>query len=461
MLDKIIQAKQIILDKQKQSLPLEVIQEKLTPKVFEKSGFKEALKKEGLSIIGEIKKASPSQGTMNESLDIIETARLYESYGVASISVLTEEKYFKGSSEYLQKVSEAVSIPTLRKDFIIDSYQIYEAKLLGAHAVLLIAAILSIEDLENFYCLSKSLGMDCLVEVHNEEDIEKIKGIQPDIVGINNRNLATLEIDLQTTERLLPFLKETEIVVSESGIMSQLELDYIKELGVDAVLMGRFFMDSSFVEEQLKTLRLLSTKVKICGLKTIHDIEIVNEYRPDYIGVVFAQSKRKVTKELARKMIFKLSRDIKAVGVFTDHSIEEANALATYCGLDVIQFHRSVSHEEYKKSTKELWMTLPVSEEGKYQEVPLVGDGVLLDTKIGSNCGGLGKSFDWTKICCKQIGKKTIVAGGLQPSNVGQCIELLRPYCVDVSSGVEEKGNKSKRLIEAFIKSVRGGCGYE
>ena len=217
--------------------------------------FEKMLKEPGIHYICEVKKASPSKGVIAEDFRPVEIAIAYEDAGAASISCLTEEHYFKGGSKYFADIRAKVDIPMLRKDFIFDEYQIYEAKVLGADAILLIAAILSEEKIKEFYDLAKSLEIDCLVEVHNEKELKKVVACGCDIIGINNRNLKTFDVDLNTTSKLAPLIPYEAVLVSESGMKDENDMKNVKEQGADAVLIGETFMRSDNIKETMKQLR--------------------------------------------------------------------------------------------------------------------------------------------------------------------------------------------------------------
>ncbi len=217
--------------------------------------FKKSLLTGKPSIIAEIKKSSPSKGLICECFNPSEIAEKYQSSGADAISVLTEEFYFGGKNEYLAAVRNAASIPILRKDFIIDEYQIYEARAIGSDAILLIASLLDHETLTKFKHLSSELGLHALAEVHDEEDLKKVIDAKFEIVGINNRNLKTFEVNLQATERLIKLIPEGKVVVSESGIKCSEDMKLVKSYGVDAVLVGEALMKSKSISETLNELR--------------------------------------------------------------------------------------------------------------------------------------------------------------------------------------------------------------
>ncbi|MGN0293856.1 MAG: indole-3-glycerol phosphate synthase TrpC [Lachnospiraceae bacterium] len=206
--------------------------------------FEKALAKEGMSFICEIKKASPSKGVIAEEFPYLQIAAEYEKAGASAISCLTEPYYFQGSNQYLKEVSEAVSIPVLRKDFTVDPYMIYEAKLYGASAVLLICAILNDEELITYLNLAHSLGLSALVEAHTEEEVERALTAGARIIGVNNRDLKTFTVDLNTSIRLRSLVPRNLLYVSESGIKNAEHVAALKEKHVDAVLIGETLMRS-------------------------------------------------------------------------------------------------------------------------------------------------------------------------------------------------------------------------
>ncbi|MFD2115953.1 indole-3-glycerol phosphate synthase TrpC [Paenibacillus yanchengensis] len=208
-----------------------------------------------LGLIAEVKKASPSKGLIRADFDPVQLAVTYEQAGADCISVLTDVSYFQGSNQYLTAVREAVTLPLLRKDFIIDYRQIYEARLIGADAVLLIVAILTKEQLKEYYHLAKSLGLDVLVEVHNQAELNTV--LELDIftlIGVNNRDLKSFHTDIKTTELLIADIPKTATIISESGISGRSEMTYLQSIGADGVLIGEHFMRQPNVLEAVQTL---------------------------------------------------------------------------------------------------------------------------------------------------------------------------------------------------------------
>ena len=217
--------------------------------------FETALLSDDIAFICEVKRASPSKGIISENFPYLEIAKEYEAAGAAAISVLTEPSYFKGSDFYLQEIADTVSIPLLRKDFTVDSYMIYEAKILGASAVLLICAILDKNTLAEYINIAHCLGLSALVETHTEAELEMALSVGARIVGVNNRNLKTFEVDINLSERLRKIVPKDIIFVSESGIRCSEDINILRQIGADAVLVGEILMRTSDKKSALEKLR--------------------------------------------------------------------------------------------------------------------------------------------------------------------------------------------------------------
>lgn len=220
--------------------------------------FKESLSYDGISIIAEIKKASPSKGIIKENFDPESIAKVYEKVNIEAISVLTEKRFFKGRDEYIKIVKDTTAKPILRKDFIIDEYQIFETKYIGADAMLLIVSILG-KKLRSFYKLSRELGLQCLVEVHDRQELEIALEAEVDIIGINNRNLKNFIVDLKCAEELIKYIPKEKVIVSESGIKTPEDILYLSSLGTNAVLIGETFMRNI---ENIQVIRDFLAKAK-------------------------------------------------------------------------------------------------------------------------------------------------------------------------------------------------------
>jgi indole-3-glycerol phosphate synthase len=255
ILDEIVRYKKVFVEHKRKKMPLEKIREN-AEKAAPPLDFHQALSKDipAIHIIAEVKKASPSRGVIREDFEPVKIARRYEECGASAISVLTDEKYFQGSLEYLSAIRKAVEIPLLCKEFIIDEYQIYEARSAGADAILLIAAILEDNQMAQFYSLSSDLNMSVLVEVHTEDELKRTLCIHPRIIGINNRNLKDFTVDIRQTIRLCKMIPDEILVVSESGIHSASDLALLKSHRIRAVLVGESLMRSDDPGTALKNL---------------------------------------------------------------------------------------------------------------------------------------------------------------------------------------------------------------
>ncbi|KDR95856.1 indole-3-glycerol phosphate synthase [Peptoclostridium litorale DSM 5388] len=254
ILQKIVDRKKQRVQEEKSKKPLEELLLKI-----ESMGpcrdFKMAIERGGISLIAEVKKASPSRGVMKEDFDPEQIAREYEKAGVDAVSVITEEDFFLGKPKYLKTVRDIVSVPVLRKDFIIDPYQIYQSRAMGADAILLIASILTKDQLAEFYEIAKGIGIHCLVETHTIEEVEKAISAGAQIIGINNRDLSTFKTDISKTAELIKHIPKDKIVVSESGIMSGEDSKSVHDMGADAVLVGQSIMESGSIADKVKELK--------------------------------------------------------------------------------------------------------------------------------------------------------------------------------------------------------------
>ncbi|PIQ88854.1 MAG: indole-3-glycerol phosphate synthase [Candidatus Omnitrophica bacterium CG11_big_fil_rev_8_21_14_0_20_42_13] len=255
ILDKIIAEKKKEIGRVKKKMPQGLlIRQRGAIKI---NSFKQALKKKNkFGLIAEIKKASPSRGIIRNNFNPLEIAKIYKKAGADCLSVLTDEKFFKGRLDYIKDIKKSVKLPVLRKDFIIDEYQIYESRFYGADAVLLISSILSVKNLKKFLLLAKKLKLDCLVECGSASEIRKALSAGAEIIGINNRDLHNFKVDINRTRRLIKFIPKNKIIVSESGIKTGKDVNFLKKLGVDAVLIGEAFMRSKDIEKKAEELSI-------------------------------------------------------------------------------------------------------------------------------------------------------------------------------------------------------------
>lgn len=262
ILQKIAEKRKADIKVRKEKTSLEQVKQKaqqLAREEYEQYGqflfpFKEALAREGINFICEVKKASPSKGLIAKDFPYVEIAKDYEKAGAAAVSVLTEPEYFLGKDEYLKEIAENITIPLLRKDFTIDAYQIYEAKTLGASAVLLICALLEDKQLKEFLEISHSIGLSALVEAHDEAEVQRAIKAGAEIIGVNNRNLKTFTVDINNSVRLRKLVPENIIFVSESGIKTADDIAVLRKNKTNAVLIGETLMRSNNKKQILQEL---------------------------------------------------------------------------------------------------------------------------------------------------------------------------------------------------------------
>lgn len=275
ILDTLAQATKKRIDGQKQLKSLEALKQELSEKAergelvlpdkeksFEENfnnpslyRFEKNLKGKGIHIIAEVKKASPSKGLIDPNFDYMKVARDYEMAGVDCVSCLTEPDYFKGSDEIFMEIRRVLKTPMIRKDFTVDEYMIYQAKLMGADCILLICAILDDEALMNYYKLADSLGLSVLVETHDEEEMERALKIGARMIGVNNRNLKDFTVDIGNSIRLRKMVPENVIFVAESGIKTREDIKELEDCGTNGVLIGETFMRAADKAKELKLLK--------------------------------------------------------------------------------------------------------------------------------------------------------------------------------------------------------------
>lgn len=259
ILDKIVEKKRIQLAEEMKKITVEGFKSRIEGQGIHKPlDFYSAIKRSGeISIIAEVKKASPSKGIFREGFNPADILREYGKADVQAVSVLTEKNFFLGADEYLVKARQLLPIPVLRKDFILDVWQIYQSRCLGADAILLIASILPGDMLEKFLIIAGIIGLHCLVEVHDEAELDRALEAGAKIIGINNRDLKSFKVDLSLTGRLINKIPADRAVVSESGIGTAEDLKYVKDLGIDAVLIGEAFMNAVSIPEKVRELRMV------------------------------------------------------------------------------------------------------------------------------------------------------------------------------------------------------------
>ena len=248
ILDEIVAKTKSKLEEKKQGLSLEELSSKIDFENLKETNFKKNLQNKAEAIIAEIKKASPSAGIISENFDPVLKSKEYESFGASALSILTEEDYFLGNIQYLMDVKAITSLPILRKDFIVDEYQIYESKLIGADCILLIASILNDEELKNFSEIAERLKLDYIIEVHDEEELQRVQYFSNAIIGVNNRNLKTFDVDINNSVELKKIFEGENIFIAESGIKSKKDIEYLQQHNINVFLIGESLMKGDFFE---------------------------------------------------------------------------------------------------------------------------------------------------------------------------------------------------------------------
>ena len=439
--------------------------------------FEAALRQQDFNFICEVKKASPSKGIIAEHFPYLDIAKEYEVAGAAAISVLTEPDFFKGDKKYLQEIASTVKIPVLRKDFIIDEYQIYQAKVWGASAILLICACLDVPTLTKFRELADSLGLSSLVEAHDEQEVQMAIDCGARIIGVNNRNLKDFTVDVQNSVRLRNLVQDDVIFVSESGLETPEDIQVLRDNNIGVALMGETFMRSPNKVEKLAYLygpTYYTPKVKMCGISKVETIPAVVEAKPDYMGLVFAPSKRQVTVDQAKILVEELHRGyakkygsdtehdkndtIKTVGVFVNETVDNLVTIANEANLDAVQLHGD-EDETFIQSLKErtnveVWKAIQIRTAADTEKwIDSSADMLLFDAYHKDERGGTGEVFDWSSLDAFE--RPFMLAGGIDSTNVARAIRTVRPYGIDISSGIETNGVKDDEKITAFIKIVK------
>lgn len=473
ILDDIVARTQIRVQKDKEMVSEAdmIAAAKTTENKLPAFAFEHALKAGDIGFICEVKKASPSKGLIAPDFPYVKIAKDYEKSGASCISVLTEPDFFQGRNEYLTEIKEAVNIPVIRKDFIVDAYQIYQAKVIGADAVLLICAVLGMETIRDYILICDELGLSALVEAHDEQEIAAAIAAGARMIGVNNRNLKDFTVDIHNSMKLRKLVPEEVLFVAESGIQTGADIEELRSANVNGVLIGETLMRSKDKTRMLNELR--GTKVKICGLRREEDIVMVNELKPDYIGFVFAESRRQVTDAQAEKLRSMLDDKVRkkgkliVVGVFVNDTIEHIVKLCESDIIDVVQLHgdedeaylqelkTALNHIEAKtKIHKTIVQAVRVkAAEDLEAGADSSADYVLLDTFHKDAYGGTGETFDSDMIPAGY--RPYFLAGGISAENVQEKIKTLRPYAVDVSSSVATGGMKDYDKVKEFIEKVR------
>ncbi|MGN6592140.1 MAG: bifunctional indole-3-glycerol-phosphate synthase TrpC/phosphoribosylanthranilate isomerase TrpF [Terriglobales bacterium] len=420
------------------------------------------------AIIAELKRASPSRGRMREDFDVAALAQAYEAAGATALSVLTEEDHFEGRLEYLRLARDATRLPVLRKDFIFDTYQIWEAAWAGADAVLLIAAMLDDSSLKTLSRAAKSAGLTTLVEVHDARELERALAVDAGCIGVNHRDLRTFEVNLDLGRELGARLPPGALGVAESGLHTGADLARMAAAGFQAFLIGEQFMRAPDPGAALRALlaQCHLPFLKICGLTNREDALQACEAGAHAVGFVFAASSpRRALVEQVRNFAPSLPAEVARVGVFAGAPPAEIRAVAHACGLHAVQLHGAYLPGDAQQLAREVavWraVAMPHGLKAALAWAPFVERFVLDTPGRDGVSGGSGATFDWSlaREFATQLPTprpKLLIAGGLTPDNVGTALRQSLADGADVASGVEfSPGHKSHGKVTTFCRSAR------
>lgn len=416
-----------------------------------------ALARPGARFIMEVKRASPSGGAIRPGADPAEIAKAY-SGAADAISVLTDGPYFGGSLEDLGAVRRVFDGPILAKDFVVDPRQVAEARLHGADAVLAMLSVLDDGDAAAVMDEARRLGMDVLVEAHDEDEVRRAVALGAEIVGINNRNLKTLEVDLAVTERLAPLVPADRLLVAESGISSRSDVDRLARL-VDAFLVGSSLMRAE--DPGLAARALAVGRVKVCGLTDPQDAEMAAAHGASFAGLIMVPESPRALDLIRAEPVAAAAQaaGLRLVGVFRNEKLMQVAQAASALGLDAVQLH-GFEDAAYIRALRrllpertEIWALGAVADE---VPPPRPGsDRTLFDTSVGGRSGGTGVAFDWSRVKGRPELDRGILAGGLTPANA-RAAAAVGAFALDVSSGVEAApGRKDAGRMEAFFEALR------
>ncbi len=455
VLGKIIADKQLWVDARKEAQPLASFIDQLTPSDRD---FTAALATERTGFILECKKASPSKGLIRNDFDPAAIARVYDRYA-AAISVLTDEKYFQGSFDFLPLVRAQVSVPVLCKDFVIDPYQIYLARHYQADAVLLMLSVLTDRAYRELAAVATSLQMGILTEISNEEELERAIALGAKVVGINNRNLRDLTIDLNRTKQLAPRLPSDRIVICESGIYSHAQ---VKDLSAFAngFLVGSSLMAQDDVD--LACRQLILGQNKVCGLTSPEAAQAAYQVGAVHGGLIFVgKSPRCVDIPQAKAVM--AAAPLRYVGVFQNAELDTVLQTVRQLGLAAVQLHGQ-EDAAYIASLRsalpegcQIWKAVAIGDQlprHALHELATQVDRILLDTQVGQQSGGTGQAFDWTLL--DELDKtQLMLAGGINPDNA-QSASRVGCLGLDLNSGVESApGIKDADKLQRAFTALR------
>ena len=436
------------------------------------------------NIIAEFKRRSPSKGNIKPGADAAVMSQLYESAGAAAVSVLTEEDYFAGSLDDLRAVRAAISIPILRKDFIVDEYQAYESAAAGADALLLIVAALPDEALARLRSLTEDeLGMDALVEVHSRTELDRAIGCGARTIGINNRDLHTFTVSTSTSTQLARLAPADTLLISESGLNPE-DVSELRGAGFKGFLIGEALMRAEdpalavreFIEGagELKlsqpTSATSQVKIKICGITNLADARAAIDAGADFLGFNFySLSPRFIQPDAAAKIIQELrssettEQETKMIGVFVNTPVDDLLRIVSEVKLDGVQLHgdEPIEFSEQLKLARPKLLQIKAFAAKRglnpHELIDYPADAIMLDGFDATLRGGTGRRADWrlAREAAETL-PQVFLAGGLAPENVADAINAVRPFAVDACSSLEiAPGRKDAERMKRFVAAVR------
>lgn len=413
----------------------------------------DALARPGARFILEVKRASPSGHRSSRPAG--EAASAYSPIADA-LSVLTDTPFFGGSLDDLRSVRERFQGPILAKDFIVDPGQVAEARAHGADAVLAMLSVLGDAEAKTVMAEARRLAMDVIVEVHDEAELARALDLGARIIGINNRDLDSLETDLAVTERLAPRVPGDRLLVSESGIRSRADVERLEGMA-DAFLVGSSLMAADDIGEAARA--LVHGRVKICGLAEVDDVWTAGLAGATHAGFVFVPGTPRAVTETAAAALAEVSRSagMKTVGVFRDAGPARVERTADRLGLDAVQLHGRESSEEIARLGRslacELWAACGVADGADPERSG--ADRTLFDTRVAGRCGGTGRPFDWSLVAERGDLPKAFLAGGIAKANARRA-QRVGAHGIDVGSGVEARpGRKCPARTQALFDALR------
>jgi len=423
--------------------------------------FRQAIKnpkKGSLAIIAEIKLSSSTQPFLGKETEIVDRVQDYQDAKVDAVSVITEKHFFNGDPTFICKIKKAVSLPILQKDFIVDPYQIYEAKIAGADAILLIAKIVSQKDLVFLVKLAQKLGLEPVVEINNDKELKNAITTSTKIIAVNARNLNTFLISIDSACKLIKKIPDKFIKLGFSGISSRGDVLKYKNAGVNGILIGTSLMKTKNINQYLQYLRGVKThlggdkskiKVKICGIRTKKAALATYKTGADFLGFNFIPSSpRYIDPVKALKIIPFVKNKVKIVGVFQDENLDYVNKVIQDLNLDFIQLHGQENDEYITKIKLPVIKSITVGNNINGTKAAYL----LLDRKSR----GKGEMVNLEKAKGFAAKFPIFYAGGLTPDNVAGIVRKVQPFAVDVAGGIETDGVQDIKKIKQFIKNAKG-----